>query len=71
MKADLPILGQPSISNKLLSMDLFAQELMRIDTHAKALHDRIKIHELRKSCGVKDEQQCTVNVRLPPRYRSI
>lgn len=68
MKPDIHIIGQNKPTNQLLSIGLFAREIERIDVNVKAWHDRMKIHELRKSCGVEDKGT-TVNVRVPPRYR--
>lgn len=68
MKPDIPIIGQPSATNTLLSSELLAREIECIDANAKAFIGRMKVNELRKSCGVKDEIKLTVNVRKPPRY---
>jgi hypothetical protein len=69
MKPDIHILGQNKPTNQLLCTSLFDREILRIDANLKALHDRVKIHELRKSCGVEDKGT-TINVRIPPRYRT-
>lgn len=68
MKPDIPIIGQHSPSNRLLSTELFAAEFKRIEANAKAWETHRKIAELRKSCGVEDKTSVTVNVRRPPRY---
>lgn len=73
MKPDLPIIGQNSPTNQGWSLfkDLFRRETEKIDENAKAIKDRIKIHELRKSCGVEDSEKATINIRRPPRYRYL
>jgi hypothetical protein len=68
MKPDIPIIGQRSATNSLLTTSLFRNEILRRDAAVKAWHDRMKISELRKSCGVEDKTSYTVNVRIPPRY---
>ncbi len=68
MKPDLPIIGQNSPTNSLLTTSLMEAEVRRIDANAKVWIDRIKINELRKSCGVEEKTSYTVNVRRPPRY---
>jgi hypothetical protein len=67
MKPDLPILGQISTGNSLLTVSLIQAEMRKIDANMKALQDRIKINELRKSCGVKDVIGYTINIRKAPR----
>lgn len=68
MKADLPIIGQDSPTNSLLTTSLVLAEIRRIDENAKAWEMRMKIAELRKSCGITDKIGYTVNIRRPPRY---
>lgn len=71
MKADIPIIGANSPTNqalRLLSADLINKEFRRLVDNELQLSKIMKIHELRKSCGVTDKSQTTINIRRPPRY---
>ena len=57
----------PKSENSLLRTDLFRQYARSVIDSQIAFHRRMRIAELRKSCGVESEKT-TVQVRLPPRY---
>lgn len=69
-KPDLPILNRPT-GPSLVTWPLFVREMEKVLESRKAFDDHIKIHELRKSCGVPDSEQSRINIRRPPRYRDL
>jgi hypothetical protein len=72
MRWFVPIIGESAEvkrTNALLSTELAGQELARMLDNDLQINKMLKIGELRRSCGVKDEMKYTVNVRTPPRYQ--
>lgn len=65
MKPDLPIIGGSLADSPVFSMALWQSHLERLNAGAKAIEDRMKIHELRKSAGVEDALSVSVKINEP------
>lgn len=71
MKPDIPIIGQPSPTSEALSNlgpFLMFKEADEVLKNTIALEGIMRVHELRKSAGIIDATQTTINIRRPPRY---